>query len=97
MYVLVLIVVSLIMAWILQVAFKNIEVKEVAFKNIKVKGGYWNRFVGAIIGALLGDLILGNWGWMLGGYNVFAGIIGSFFIGWGYLSIFKQKSEVNKS
>lgn len=87
MYVLVLIVLSLIMAWMLQVIFKNIE----------VKGGYWNRLVGAIIGALLGDLILGNWGWMLAGYNVFAGIIGSFFIGWLYISIFKEKSQVSKS
>jgi uncharacterized membrane protein YeaQ/YmgE (transglycosylase-associated protein family) len=80
MYVVVLAVIALIVAWLLQIIFKNIE----------IKWGYWNRVVGAAIGALLGDLILGNWGWMLGGFNVIAGIIGSFLIGWAYLLIFKK-------
>jgi len=83
MYVIILAVIALIIAWLLQVIFKAIE----------IKGGYWNRVVGAAIGALLGDLILGNWGWMLGGFNVIAGILGSFLIGWAYLLIFKKKTE----
>ncbi|MDD2352877.1 MAG: hypothetical protein PHX56_04870 [Atribacterota bacterium] len=83
MYVIILAVIALIIAWLLQSIFKAIE----------IKGGYWNRVVGAAIGALLGDLILGNWGWMLWGFNVIAGIIGSFLIGWIYMLIFKKKVE----
>ncbi|MDD5635065.1 MAG: hypothetical protein WCV43_04525 [Candidatus Caldatribacteriota bacterium] len=83
MYVIILAVIALIIAWLLQIIFKAIE----------IKGGYWNRVVGAAIGALLGDLILGNWGWMLWGFNVIAGIIGSFLIGWIYMLIFKKKVE----
>lgn len=80
MYVVVLIVIALIMAWVLQQVFKDLE----------IEGGYWNRVVGAAIGALLGDLILGNWGWMLWGFNVIAGVIGSFLIGWLYIYLFKK-------
>jgi len=83
MYGLVLVVIALIMAWILQVVFKN----------MKIKGEYWNRFIGAVIGALLGDLLLGNWGWMLAGYNVIAGIIGSFLIGWLYMYVYINKVQ----
>ncbi|KQC09116.1 MAG: hypothetical protein APR54_13130 [Candidatus Cloacimonas sp. SDB] len=80
MYVIVLAVIALVMAWVLQIIFKHIE----------IKGGYWNILVGATIGALLGELILGNWGWMLWSFNVIAGIIGSFLIGWIYMLIFKK-------
>jgi uncharacterized membrane protein YeaQ/YmgE (transglycosylase-associated protein family) len=83
MYYVVLIILSLIMGWILQASFKNLE----------VPGGYWNRFVGAVIGALLGDLILGDWGWMLVGYNVIAGIIGAYLIGWLYIFICNKFSS----
>lgn len=77
LYVLVLVVLSAIMAGVLQLVFKNLE----------VPGGYWNRLVGAVIGAILGDLILGlrEWGWILAGYNVIAGIIGAFLVGWLYV------------
>ena len=81
MYYLAVIVVSLIMAWLLQVIFSGKE----------MPGGYWNRLVGALIGAWIGDLILGDWGWMLAGYNVIAGIIGSFIVGWLYILIFAKK------
>ena len=69
------VVLSVIMAGVLQFAFKNLE----------VPGGYWNRLVGSVIGALVGDLVLNDWGWMLAGYNVIAGIIGSFLLGWLYI------------
>ncbi len=83
MYVVVLIIVSFIIAWILQISFKSLE----------VPGGYWNRFAGAIIGAFIGELILGNWGWMLAEFNVIAGIIGSFVIGWFYTYLFSKKKK----
>jgi uncharacterized membrane protein YeaQ/YmgE (transglycosylase-associated protein family) len=86
MYILILIIVSLIMAGLLQAAFKNME----------IPGGYWNRLVGAVIGALLGELILGDWGWVLAGFNVFAGVIGSFLIGWLYITLY-DKYLVKKS
>ena len=87
MYFLVLIIVSLIMAWVLQTSFKSKE----------IPGGYWNRLVGAIIGALLGDLVLGDWGWMLAGYNVVAGIIAAFLIGWLYIYIVSKQFSGSKS
>lgn len=87
MYVLVLVIVSLVMAWVLQTLFKSKE----------IPGGYWNRLVGAIVGALLGDLILGEWGWMLAGYNVFAGIIAAFLIGWLYIYILNKQFSESKS
>ncbi|HHU92213.1 MAG TPA: hypothetical protein GXZ20_03610 [Halanaerobiaceae bacterium] len=75
LYVLVLVVLSAVMAGVLQYVFKEME----------VPGGYWNRLVGSVIGALVGDLVLNDWGWMLAGYNVIAGIIGSFLLGWLYI------------
>ncbi len=80
MYILTLIIISLIMAGILQGAFKTME----------IPGGYWNRVVGAVIGALLGELALGDWGWMVAGFNIFAGLIGSFLIGWLYIVLFNR-------
>lgn len=77
MYYLVLVVLSVVMAGILHFVFKDLE----------VPGGFWNRLVGAVIGALVADLILGDWGWMLAGYNVIAGIIGSFLVGWLYIAL----------
>ena len=81
MYFVVLVVIGLIIAWLLQVIFSS---KEVA-------GGYWNRLVGALVGAWVGDLVLGDWAWMLSGYNVIAGIIGSFLIGWIYILLVAKK------
>ncbi|ACL70360.1 hypothetical protein [Halothermothrix orenii] len=85
MYYLILIVVSLVVAGILHYALKE--------KTIP--GGYWNLLVGSIIGAFLGDLILGDWAWMLAGYNVIAGIIGALVIGWLYTLLFNQKEPTN--
>lgn len=75
LYLLVFVVISVIMAGVLQFAFKNLE----------VPGGYWNRLVGSLIGAIIADLVLGDWGWMLAGFNVIAGLIGAFLIGWLYI------------
>lgn len=81
MYFVVLIVTALVVAALLQAIFSSRE----------VPGGYWNRLVGALIGAWVGDLILGDWAWMLAGYNVIAGIIGSFIIGMLYIMIVAKK------
>ncbi|NLM96280.1 MAG: hypothetical protein GX175_01445 [Halanaerobiaceae bacterium] len=80
LYVLVLLVLSAIMAAILQYAFKKIE----------LPWGYWNRLIGSVIGALAGELLLsriGEWGWILAGFNVIAGVIGAFVIGSLYIFI----------
>jgi len=82
LYVLVLLVLSVLMAGIFQYGFKKLE----------VPGGYWNRLFGSVVGALVGELVLSNWviggwGWMLAGFNVIAGIIGSFLIGLLYIFI----------
>ena len=81
MYFLVLLVIALIMAWLLQVIFSNKE----------VPGGYWNRLIGALIGAWIGDLALAEWGWMLAEFNVIAGLVGSFVIGWVYILLVAKK------
>lgn len=93
MYILVLLILSALVAGIFQYGFKKLE----------VPGGYWNRLVGSVIGGLVGDLVLRNWvihewGWMLAGFNVIAGIIGSFLIGLLYIFIvnkyfFKSSNE----
>lgn len=75
MYILSFLVVSIVIAYILQVAFKKRE----------IPGGFWNRLLGAAVGAIGGDLILGDWGWMFGGYNVIAGVIGALVIGTLYI------------
>lgn len=86
MYWLVLLIVSLLMAWVLRALTKNQQ----------VPGGYWNIFVGSLIGAWLGDLILGNW-WLVAGYNLVAGIIGSLVIGWLYIKLISKKKGVEKT
>ncbi len=82
MYLLSFIVVSLVVAYILQISFKKME----------VRWGFWNRLLGAAIGAIAGDLALGDWGFMFGGYNVIAGIIGAAIIGWLYIYIMSRTS-----
>jgi uncharacterized membrane protein YeaQ/YmgE (transglycosylase-associated protein family) len=73
MYFITLIIVGLLIGW----AVKNWLAPE---KNLR--GEPWLRLLITIIGAWLGDAILGDWGWMLAGFNVIAGIIGSFVLGW---------------
>ena len=80
MYIISFIVVSLIVAYILQISFRKLE----------VPGGYWNRLIGSAFGAIVGDLILGDWGLMFGGYNVIAGVIGALVIGWLYIYIMSR-------
>lgn len=45
-------------------------------------GGSWASLVMSLVGAGLGDWVLGDWLWMLGGYNVVAGLIGAFVVNW---------------
>ena len=70
-YIISFIVVSLAVAYLLQITLKKRE----------IPGGFWNRLLGAAVGAIAGDLLLGDWGYMLGGYNILAGIIGAVVIG----------------
>ena len=82
MYIISFIVVSLIVAYILQISFRKLE----------VPGGYWNRLIGSAFGAIVGDLTLGDWGWMFGGYNVIAGALSAFIIGALYIYIISKSS-----
>lgn len=69
MYWIVLIVVGVIVSLV----FNPIFFKGKTFKY----GGYWSILIAALLGAWVGDLVLGNWGWMLASYNVIAGLIGA--------------------
>ena len=80
MYWLVLIILSLIMAFLLKTLFKEKYVSE----------NYLIWLVVAFVGAWLGDVVLGDWWWIIADFNVIAGIIGSLVIGWIYTLIFAQ-------
>ncbi len=73
MYWITLIVVGLLVGW---------AVKGWLAKEKDLRGDPWARLLIAIIGAWLGGALLGKWGWMVSGYNVIAGIIGAFVLGW---------------
>lgn len=45
-------------------------------------GGKWAALVMSLVGAGLGDFALGDWLWMLEGYNVVAGLIGAVVVNW---------------
>ncbi|GAB7386805.1 hypothetical protein BSNK01_06410 [Bacillaceae bacterium] len=45
-------------------------------------GGWVSSLIVSLIGALLGDLLLGDWWWMLAGYNVIAGLLGAVVLTW---------------
>ncbi len=83
MYWLVLIIISLIMAFLLKTIFKSKELNDY----------YWTWLVVSFVGTWVGDLVLGDWWWLLGEFNVVAGIIGSLVIGWIYTLIFSNMSQ----
>jgi uncharacterized membrane protein YeaQ/YmgE (transglycosylase-associated protein family) len=45
-------------------------------------GGWWATFLAALVGAWLGNWVLGSWWWVLEGFNVVAGLIGALVLGW---------------
>lgn len=45
-------------------------------------GGWWASLIFALLGSWLGDLLLGNWLWVLAGFNVIAGAIGAIVLTW---------------
>ncbi|GBF10476.1 hypothetical protein [Tepidibacillus sp. HK-1] len=56
-------------------------------------GGVWSSSLAALIGAWLGDILLGDWGWMALGYNILAGFIGSLVITylWDLIAVKRNK------
>lgn len=52
--------------------------------------GWLATLIVALLGSWLGDLILGDWLWMLAGFNVIAGAIGAVVLTWLWNMIAKQ-------
>lgn len=84
MYWIVLLIIGLLLGW---------AVKSWLAKEKSLYGGIWVLLLASIIGAWLGDVILGDWGWMLAGYNVIAGIIGAFVLGWIWTLVGVNRAE----
>ena len=79
-YVIILLVVGIIVGLILDAVAKDKE----------VPGGVWGLIIAGILGSWLGEIALGDWGWMLQDYNVVAGIIGAVVIAGLYLLLFNK-------
>lgn len=43
----------------------------------QMPGGWIVGVIGGLVGAYLGGVFLGTWGWMLGGLNVIGSIVGA--------------------
>lgn len=67
-----IIIVGLVVAWLIQAYV----VKK------KYPGGIWLALVVGLVGAWIGGSFLGTWGWMLGGANVIASILGAGILAW---------------
>jgi uncharacterized membrane protein YeaQ/YmgE (transglycosylase-associated protein family) len=52
--------------------------------------GWWMSLIAALLGSWLGDLLLGDWLWMLVGFNVIAGAIGAIILTWLWNQVSKQ-------
>lgn len=52
--------------------------------------GWLASLIVALLGSWLGDLVLGDWLWMLAGFNVFAGAIGAIVLMWLWNMLGKQ-------
>lgn len=77
-----IIIVGLVLGWLIH-----------AYGTKKVyPGGIWVALLAGLVGAWLGDLILGDWGWMLGGANVIAAIIGAAVVAW-IVSLFGKEEK----
>ncbi len=43
---------------------------------------WWTSLIAALVGSWLGDLLLGDWAWIVAGFNVIAGVIGAALLTW---------------
>ncbi|NGQ96612.1 GlsB/YeaQ/YmgE family stress response membrane protein [Brevibacillus sp. SYP-B805] len=53
--------------------------------------GWWASLIAALVGSWLGDLLLGDWGWLAAGYNVIAGAIGAIVLTWLWSLVSKKR------
>ncbi|WP_245590418.1 hypothetical protein [Aneurinibacillus terranovensis] len=44
--------------------------------------GWWASLIATLIGSWLGDFLLGDWVWVIAGFNVIAGAIGAIVFNW---------------
>jgi uncharacterized membrane protein YeaQ/YmgE (transglycosylase-associated protein family) len=44
--------------------------------------GWVLSLIAALIGSWLGDFVLGDWIWVVGGFNIIAGAIGAVILNW---------------
>ncbi|MGO0059846.1 hypothetical protein ACTID9_07520 [Brevibacillus fluminis] len=56
------------------------------------KDMWWASLIATLVGTWLGDFLLGDWAWMLAGFNVIAGIIGGVVFNWLWGLLRKQSS-----
>lgn len=56
------------------------------------KNMWWASLIATLVGVWLGDFLLGDWAWMLAGFNVFAGAIGGIVFNWLWSLLRKQAS-----
>ncbi|HZG14788.1 MAG TPA: hypothetical protein VE710_07160 [Candidatus Bathyarchaeia archaeon] len=54
--------------------------------------GWWASLIAALLGSWLGDMLLGDWLWMLAGFNVFAGAIGAIVLTWLWSLVAKSRN-----
>ncbi|MGD8190966.1 hypothetical protein ACQCN2_13395 [Brevibacillus ginsengisoli] len=52
---------------------------------------WWASLIAALVGGWLGDWLLGDWLWVVAGFNVIAGVIGSGVFNWLWSLVSKQK------
>lgn len=88
MYWLVLVVVGVILALV---------VNPLLTRKKKIPGGLWTALIANLVGAWLGDVVLGDWAWMLYSYNVIAGIIGAIVINYLWVLVAGKKKEASGS
>lgn len=51
----------------------------------------WASLIATLVGGWLGDWLLGDWLWMMAGFNVIAGVIGAGLFNWLWSLVSNQK------
>lgn len=54
--------------------------------------GWWVSLIVTLIGSWLGDFLLGDWLWVIAGFNIIAGAIGAIIFNWLW-SLVRKKTE----